>query len=177
MAQPDENNDAEAAFGQAVRGARNTLGWTLDHLRGRLLDGYGIDLSKTAMARLEQGNRPIRLNEVHALAHLLGIDLSGFGRGTARPNDSGDPVDRALKIAAERRDAVARELEVVGDHMAMLGAAVADAMQRRDQLRTKMAELDTVMARLANGQHQMEWARAVLEDLLGEEREAAHGDR
>lgn len=65
----------EKAFGVTVRRQRESVAWTQQQLRARLFADYGIDLSKTAMSRLENGDRPVRLNEAAALAHVLGIEL------------------------------------------------------------------------------------------------------
>lgn len=61
-----------------VRQEREDRGWTQERLRKLLLEQSGIDLSATAMARLEQGKRPIRLNEVAALAQLLELELNQY---------------------------------------------------------------------------------------------------
>lgn len=74
--EPEKVNlaSAEVQFGRAVSNARNVLGWTQERLRREVHAAYRIDLSKTAMSRLEKGERPIRLNEVAAIAAVLGMD-------------------------------------------------------------------------------------------------------
>lgn len=177
MAQPDDDNDAEAAFGHAVRGARTTLGWTQDQLRRRLLDDHGIDLSKTAMARLELGQRPIRLNEVHALAVLLGMDLSGFGGAPKQTTGLDASVTRAMKLVEERGNALAREIEAVNQHLTMLDTARQEAHFRRDRLRAQLEEMTSLVKRLHAGKNEVEWAQAVLADLLNNNEGGPDGDR
>lgn len=133
VTQPESTSNVEASFGALVRERRNLLSLTQEDLRRRLLDGYGIDLSKTAMSRLEQGERPIRLNEVFALARILGIDLSTYGRK--------DPVgpqfqelSAELEEATMRLDAIEREISIASMQVAQHQAAL-------DESRAKLASL------------------------------------
>ena len=136
---PEEASDAEAAFGAAVRDRRTDLALTQEQVRRRLLDAHGIDLSKTAMIRLEQGKRPIRFTEVSALAQLLGIDLSSWGTPQrTEPElppelyEARDP-DRIRKIRSDlfdleqKHDAIKREAAVAAE-------VYRDSEQRRNQL-------------------------------------------
>lgn len=72
----------EGVFGELVKEAREAVGLSQQGLGDKLREVFGVDLSQTALTRLERGQRPIRLNEVHALAHLLRIDLSRFSGPT-----------------------------------------------------------------------------------------------
>ncbi|MEU5721589.1 helix-turn-helix domain-containing protein [Micromonospora sp. NPDC047738] len=76
-----QEQTAEERFGAQVRAAREAQGWTQERLRAALRAASGIELSSTAMARLEQGKRPIRLNEVSALAQVLGLSVHQYGGG------------------------------------------------------------------------------------------------
>jgi transcriptional regulator with XRE-family HTH domain len=153
VAQPDDEHDAETTFGRAVRSARTTLGWTQEQLRRRLLDAYDIDLSKTAMARLEQGGRPIRLNEVYGLAQVLGIDLSGFGRAPApagladendfEVDDINVEIAKKWALAMERRAALETEQAGLRAHLEWIRAAEEEAIQHLVDVRDTLATLNT----------------------------------
>lgn len=127
VAQPDEQNDAEHAFGMEVRDVRRTLGWTQEHLRRRMLEGYGIELSKTAMARLELGQRPIRFNEVYALSALLDIDLGEFA---AQDVMSDEEIASATKELA----VVQRKLTAVWKSISYLDSAQRKLLEARAML-------------------------------------------
>jgi transcriptional regulator with XRE-family HTH domain len=171
VAQPDEENDAEHAFGKAVRDVRRTRGWTQEQLRRRLLDGYGIDLSKTAMARLELGQRPIRLNEVHAIAQLLGIDMSGFGREPS----VGERLNRGARVANERLAAVQQEIRMVSDALARADTERMRLIETLQELNHTASVLDKIYKVMVGNQQDSEWAVKALDELLGTDR--ADGER
>lgn len=133
--------DPETAFGALVRERRSLKQWTQDLLRRRLLDTYGIDLSKTAMSRLEQGERPIRLNEVYALAQLLDIDLRTFGRAPSR--SEAEEADAVFIEATARLGAVERELEMASNAAAAAQAAYEETRMRVQVLQQEHARLMT----------------------------------
>lgn len=165
---PEHVSSAEAVFGAMVRTRRGHLALTQEQLRKRLLDSYGIDLSKTAMSRLEQGERPIRLNEVQALANLLTIDMSGFGRA-ANPEHGGDEfVARAIKKSEERLSAVRKELDAVQSQLEMLNAARQEAQLRYDRLREQVRGLNDLQGVLMSHQITEEHARRLAKQWLEE---------
>jgi transcriptional regulator with XRE-family HTH domain len=73
-----ETRAPEQHFGHQVRDAREARGWSQEALGRHLSATSGIELSQTAITRLEQGKRPIRLNEASALAKLLGLELQQY---------------------------------------------------------------------------------------------------
>lgn len=72
----DSGLEPERAFAAEVQRARAEHGWTQEKVRRRLVASFGIDLSSSAMSRLETALRPIRFGEAVALAALLDIDLT-----------------------------------------------------------------------------------------------------
>lgn len=103
---------AEQVFGILVRGARDARGWTQEELRKRLLEEYGVKLEKTAMIRLESGNRPIRFNEVVALSSLLDLDLavSAFAPDQKMDDDEYGKLNDAVSALDEQAFALARDI-------------------------------------------------------------------
>jgi len=68
----------EELLGAWVREAREHRGWSQETLARQLGETAGIDLHQSAVARLERGERPIRLNEAAALSKILNLDLRMF---------------------------------------------------------------------------------------------------
>jgi transcriptional regulator with XRE-family HTH domain len=141
-------SDPEAAFAAAVRDGRSNLRLTQEQVRRRLLDGFGIDLSKTAMSRLEQGERPIRLNEVAALAKILGIDL----------RLGGQEIRESANERKADEEEVRRELAAVDNEVAVASATFHAARATAEQAGHRLAELRQrrealldVVARIARG--------------------------
>lgn len=82
-----EKQTAEQRFGSQVKQAREERGWTQERVRRHVAELAGIELSQTAFTRLEQGKRPIRLNEAAVLAKLLDIDLEVYSDKLAQLTD------------------------------------------------------------------------------------------
>jgi transcriptional regulator with XRE-family HTH domain len=125
VTQPDDVT-AEERFGAYVREVREGRGWTQEQLRRQLNDQFSVDLSSTAMARLEQGKRPIRLNEVTALAKLLGLDLQQYG-GTI-PRLTKDEYQDALR----RLEEIRKREAAAGDKLASLRRARDEDLSRAE---------------------------------------------
>lgn len=135
-------------FGAQVRKARELRGWTQERLRLYLRDASGIDLSSTAMARLEQGKRPIRLNEVAALADLLNISLSEYEGGNTRPTEQ--QYSAALRELAElfgREFETETRLKIIDDRATDIELERMALMNERAELRRLRAQLTAVVRR------------------------------
>lgn len=122
------------------------------------------------MARLELGQRPIRLNEVHALATVLGISLAGFGRPSS---GHAEVAGRAASLARERRAAVLEEMARIGNELEYIKSRVDELMPRYISLRAQDDELDKHMKNLAASKDP-DQAQAILMQLL---RRDSDGDR
>lgn len=152
MTHLDEAPTPEQHFGAMVRQAREARDWTQETLRRHLAE-RDVHLEKTAMIRLEQGRRPIRLNEVAALAKLLGLDLQHYA-GTL-PQLTHAEYKRA-KVELER---LATEEEKIA----------ARATEMRDRMEDELAELGRERRYLA----EQRWRQEI---MIGEY-EARNGDR
>lgn len=144
-------NDPEVAFAAAVRAGRQVLGLTQDQVRRRLLDNFGIDISKTAMSRLEQGERPIRFNEVAALAHILKIELLARSPKTAEA----EGMDLVLAQTSARLAAVETELEIASAAHAEAVRAAEMAADRLHQVQRTHRELRSARDRLLDSLNEM----------------------
>jgi len=66
---------AESEFAAAVRQARTVRGWSQERLATEFARA-GVNVGgQSGVARIERGERPTRLDEVAAIARLLGIEL------------------------------------------------------------------------------------------------------
>lgn len=148
-----QQESAEEIFGAQVRQAREARGWTQDRLRRVLQDVAGVDLSSTAMTRLEQGKRPIRLNEVTALAQILELGLERYAGGPVRLMQQ-DEYERArkelLRLHAMEAEAH-RRLDQAREAVMAATASEHHARQQMDQLRTQIARLEASLARYDMG--------------------------
>lgn len=66
--------DVEAAIGQRVRAHREERGWSQAHL-GKLLADFGAPMNQPMVYKLEHGSRPLRVNEVQALAFAFDVSM------------------------------------------------------------------------------------------------------
>src|SRR5882757_9170578 len=65
----------EGVFGARVRALRAEIGIPLESLAAAVLDTAGAAMTPRALALLESGQRPIRLNEAVALAAVLDMTV------------------------------------------------------------------------------------------------------
>ncbi|WP_169807093.1 helix-turn-helix domain-containing protein [Micromonospora rosaria] len=157
-----QERSAEETFGAQVRKAREVRGWTQERLRTYLRDASGIDLSSTAMARLEQGKRPIRLNEVAALTDLLDLSLTQYGGRSAQVSEQEYEELRArLTTMADQEYRLVDMLRRVDAEREALHRQVAEVRHARNQIAVTLAEYDRALRALAeareaaaDGQHQ-----------------------
>lgn len=138
MTQPDDST-AETRFGAYVKQVREARGWTQEFLRRQLADQFSVELSSTAMARLEQGKRPIRFNEVAALAKLFGLDLREYGSVIPRltEDEYRKAVHEVEKIrTAERalREKLARMRQTRDDDISQTERDIVSWQEQRRRL-------------------------------------------
>lgn len=82
---PDEK------FGQAVRDARESLGWSMTYLAARLDEAGLTNFHAATVGRMERAQRPVRLSEAVVIAGVLNRPLADLLGG---PNE-------ALRVAQE----------------------------------------------------------------------------
>lgn len=66
--------DADANFVANMKAAREARGWTQAAMAAEL-GKIGVDLSQSAISRIEKGERDVRLHEAREIARLLGASL------------------------------------------------------------------------------------------------------
>lgn len=131
----------EADFGVRVREARQIVGMT----QRQLADAVGLDAS--AISRLEQGSRAIRLGEAALIADALKTDVRQLVYGKL----SDDPrlelfsaVDELEDATSRVRDAT-RAAEVSIDHL----QAALERAEVREYLSISSVDVDSVISSCA----------------------------
>lgn len=127
-------------------------------LSRRLKDETGAVIDQSGIARIEAGRRAVRLNEVAALAQVLGLNSSEFLGGSDIEEDT---IDRAMAELA-RVDEQAKSVRAMAEQYE---TALAKA---RDDLALLLAQ----QAHLHNQIKRVTQYREALGDL----RRGIHGD-
>jgi transcriptional regulator with XRE-family HTH domain len=132
----------EAHVGRRVRGLREERGWSQQDL-GRRLAPYGFELTQSTVAKLENGARPVRLNEAAALAALFGVNISELIDAEVQAEASSDVEDRLRHLRwlhAAISDAQTALLAAKGAERRAAAAARA-AEEHLDGLRAQLGEI------------------------------------
>lgn len=136
----EQNEYWEKAFGEKVRRIRQARGWSQRDLADRLaLEGF--TMHQVTLAKLERGERPLRVAEASALATVLGMPplLMFYGLGP-----EGSDL-RELQVAAnnmqKKLDAALKALRFMGEayataeaEMISFGKLVEEARQRGEPI-------------------------------------------
>jgi transcriptional regulator with XRE-family HTH domain len=132
----------EVTVGRRTRQFREQRGWSQADL-GQRLGAYGAALHQTSISKLEAGARPIRLDEVGALADLFEVrpaDLFEDAVGSDRVRKAEDAYRhahghmhaQALQHSRARQRLAAAEQEVTEAAKASADAKAAVAQARAD---------------------------------------------
>jgi transcriptional regulator with XRE-family HTH domain len=90
--------DFDKAFGARLRRARERAGISQEHLSANLAVMHDVNWHQTTVGKTEAGERPIRLSEAVAVAHLLGVPLNDLAYD---PADDTPRVERVALAYAE----------------------------------------------------------------------------
>lgn len=141
----------EDRFSQQVRAERERRGWTQSEM-AKMLSDRGIAMHWTTVAKIEKGDRSVRIDEAAAIAELFGASvdvLLGRGRNNT---DLAWAVSKltgnAQKTAA---DIVSLRERVSGDldDARSAGLTDGDLAQQAEQAVILMSAIETALARLA----------------------------
>ena len=156
MSQPDSPSGADVGplgqiFAAQIRSRREQRGLSQTDLAVKLRDGYGLKFHQATIDRVEKGHRPCRLDEVYAIAEVLGTTVDDM-------LDDWSSTDRAWRqlagIALRSREAEARIALVVQQSLEAIEGdreRVVNGLARRGDQESP----DEVM----------QWGREVLADL------------
>lgn len=125
----------EQTFAKRLRELREWLGVSQADLARRMTE-LGFRMHQTAVAKIERGERPLRLDEAGALAYLLDTDLSLM----TGPLRTGDPAQLLV-----------RELERSTAHIeesSRLSRVLTEELDRVVDLRRRLlSQMDELVAR------------------------------
>lgn len=128
METSSDNTSIDANVAANFRSLRERLGWSQATLAQRARDG-GLDgFHQTTVARVENGQRPLRLSEAIVLSKVLGISVEDLASTSSVPQHL-----RALSVeivdAQQRANAAQAEVEIKSADLAGL---VVTAFPRMD---------------------------------------------
>lgn len=128
--QPNPSAQWESNFIEQMKRLRDARGMTQTDLARQLNTEYGLPFHQPTVQRIESGERPVRLNEAHAIAEVLEVDVSAMVSTRARSAEemryAVDRVHDAFKTAShtaglasdQMLQAVGRLVDVVSDRLA-----------------------------------------------------------
>ncbi|WP_430497870.1 helix-turn-helix domain-containing protein [Micromonospora trifolii] len=146
----NDTSSAEQRFGAQVRRAREERGWSQEALARKLRDTAGIELHQTAIARLERGERAIRLNEVTALARILDLDLTEYGgSGVRLTHDAYEQAKEQLQRLYQQQTEAREQARSARDVLRMADEEVGKAEDRLTALRQRITVLEVAVEQYA----------------------------
>ncbi|MEV4752162.1 helix-turn-helix transcriptional regulator [Streptosporangium sp. NPDC049248] len=92
--QPNPHAMWEYNFIQQMKRLREARKMTQTDL-ARQLKAYGLPFHQPTVQRIETGERPVRLNEAHLIAKVLGVDVDSMATAAS-------PSDREIRYAVDR---------------------------------------------------------------------------
>lgn len=111
--------DHEALAGRLLRQLRQARGWSMREVAEQM-EGYGYHWHQSVIAKIETGQRPLRLNEALDLAALHGVPLTDL----VVPPPAGDGSSEA---AEREMEALAAAISTAEERAAVAAAAMVDA--------------------------------------------------
>jgi transcriptional regulator with XRE-family HTH domain len=111
-------------FGERLREERGHRGLSQAQL-AKLLSARGVTAYPTTIAKIETGERVVRIEELAAIADLFDLSLDALIGRRERPSGDLDYAERALRDTVERTAiAVTEQLLMLGDATGVLDTAM-----------------------------------------------------
>ena len=157
----------EETFGDEVRRARETRGWSQETLVRHLQERTGVTLHSTAITKIERptNRRALRANELAALAYVLGISPGYFL--TARDRITDDAHYDAVKAEAAR---LTEEVERDDGVLAQRTAELATIQRGAEERRQRLDRIRRMLAGYDDARHGDLWAGTEWSSTAGGER-------
>lgn len=146
-APPDEAwADLNKRAGARVKQLRIAAGIGPSDLASRLREGWHIDTwHRATVARVEEGSRPLRLDEAHALAGIFGVQMHDLLEGT-------EDLDLAA-LELQKQDAeteIARRQNANADRLAQIHELDREIRQAGREIDNYAAVVRSLEQRIAN---------------------------
>jgi transcriptional regulator with XRE-family HTH domain len=137
--------DHEAAFGARVRSLRKTRGWSQERLAEQMqLLGFGW--LQSTVAKTENGQRPLRLNEAAALAEVLGVPLAQATQPLPDDEDLTALREQISQVSAAE-EALRASIKELKMSLAAGTARLTSQQKQHEELRFRLAHLMALGAR------------------------------
>jgi transcriptional regulator with XRE-family HTH domain len=128
----------ERNFRQQMQRLREAQELTQSDL-ARSLKGFGLPFHQQTIQRIEQGERPVRLNEAHLIAKVLGVTVDSMtAAGTPSERELRYAVDRLRRGAAKAVEEVSNAMNEWLEDIQTLVVAVSDRNPRFDPPREQL---------------------------------------
>lgn len=95
---------------------RENRGWSQSELARRMVEAGHVNYTQMTVSRTEKHERPLRLNELAALAHVYGVGMSDLYGEQERPHlrseimTQNSTLIRTVKEYTDRLDQIAERL-------------------------------------------------------------------
>lgn len=129
----DQLQDAERRIGRNMRRVRESLGLKQQDVADKMNEA-GFKFHQTQVAKVERGERPVRVNEWFAIANALGIDAEALLEG-------GPGTDDRLWEAELHYERCRMVVDAAGVRLHEAGTTYQDALDVFQQVRTKYHEI------------------------------------
>jgi len=149
----DDVQVTEAAFGERVRDARSRREWTQRQLAEKL------NLDASAVSRLEQGTRAVRLGEAALIARVLNVDLGLLVYGDL------DPVATLRRSRAEA-DQHMHEMRSAAVEMTTSFLDIVGLLDENPELFSALNQDNPGDDRPSNVDEYLEWIRERMEHVF-----------
>lgn len=118
----------ERNFREQVRRAREARSMTQTDL-AKALKAFGLPFHQQTVQRIEQGERPVRLNEAYLIAQVLDLSLDTMtATSTPSARELRFAVDGLRRKAQQEADNIAESMTELEDELGVLLAALQDRL-------------------------------------------------
>ena len=147
--------EPERTLAVQARAIREKLGMTQAEV-AKEMSARGLRMRQSTIAKIEAGQRPVRVNEAVTLAAILRVTVTDL---IAEPGQR-DRLDALAAARAEERELLG-QLLVAGHRLeehraahAAAGHALSEAVARVEAIEARYAEAQYMAATLAAGDHE-----------------------
>lgn len=119
------DSSPENEFGARLRALRKEHGLTLEDLAKRLKKDYDLRVDPSAIARLEKGDRSIRLNEAVKISSSLQMTIDEMLRPVLTPEEQVTLAEQLLQRAKYRALSALVEREAADERLRRLQERIA----------------------------------------------------
>jgi transcriptional regulator with XRE-family HTH domain len=176
---PVNSDQIAERFASRLRELRQWRGLSQETLAEQASE-HGVTLLQTTVAKIENGQRAVRIEEAWALSRALGVTFDDFMYDPADSEASDDDLERALEETIRLR-VEAIKAKALADKAAAQAAMDADGARSRQRAASQeLARIEAGMRALsaeadrrkliADGDAVMERAQAIIDKAEGNDR-------